>query len=103
MLPRARLTRSNENTTSHTFDNTDAKGRKHGVEIVTFDASFKEIDESTPYYTYWRHEPGEFFGLHLQATKDGKAWGASQRTQIFNTKEERAAAIEKRMQAARKK
>ncbi len=78
----------------------DRLGRDIGVRIATFAAVFTEAsEEDTGCY---RHEPGYFFGVNIQATRNGVEYGASQPNKYFKTIEERDAHIAKRLEESRK-
>lgn len=85
----------------HRFEGVvDEKKRECGVRVLRWEGNFIEApaDAVTGYDDFW---VGPFFACDVQATKDGKEWGAGQRRHYFKTKAEREAYITKRVDEAR--
>lgn len=78
----------------------DAKGRKMGLRVRTCEMTFVAAKEDER--TWFRLEPGHYYVVQIQASKNGEKWGAAQPNQYFKTEAERAAAIAKRLAAASK-
>lgn len=76
----------------------DEKGRWLGTGINTFTSEFSPAGGVCGYPM----EPGRYYSVCIQATKDGKDWGASQPTKHFKTAEERADYIKKTVEQRRK-
>lgn len=79
--------------TRRTFADLDKKGRTIGG-IVTL----REVDMAPgedQYGSYCNMEPGHYFTMTPQATRNGSGYGASQFTRYFKTEAERTAAVEK--------
>lgn len=83
------------------FQVVDAKGRKIGAMVTTFEIDYVEIQEDSQ--SFWRQAPGHYFVMCPQATRDGKPYGACQRDQLFTTEAERNAARAKYFAGARKR
>lgn len=66
---------------------TDKYGRKIGVEISTYEATFTELPEDV--CAYYSIEAGHYFALRFWATRDGKTYGALQPNNFFKTEKER--------------
>lgn len=80
----------------------DSKGREIGCvierSVVTFTA--EPLREYASFYAdKWL---GAGFGACVEAARDGKRYGASQRTTFFQTEAEREAFVAKRIEASRK-
>lgn len=73
----------------------DKKGREIGMEVRSFECDFVEIPAGST-GTYYTIEPGHYFAAITQATRDGKGFGAGQRTHYFKTEEERSIYLAKR-------
>lgn len=83
------------NITQYGFDRTDAKGRKIGMRARTETVTLRAATDADKWgYTL---EPGVYFTLNMQMTKNGEKWGASQRTFYFKTAEERDAKLANRV------
>lgn len=61
-----------------------------------------EIEER-PYHGGTQKEPGTYYSFRPHATRNARNYGASQRSDWFNTEEEREAAIQKYLAGARKR
>jgi hypothetical protein len=101
MTNRTKQIRANLVSETRTFDNVDAKGRKHGIRVITWDAVFVAQDDQQA--SYWTKAPGFYYAACIEATKNGTQFGAGQPAQFFATVAERDAAIAKRDAAARLK
>lgn len=86
---------------THEGMNVDAKGRAHGLILKTFEVDFVEVQVDAK--SFYSIKPGHYFAASMQSSKDGKAFGASQKTQYFKTREERTAEIIKRLGSMLKK
>lgn len=80
-------------------ENADAKGRKNGVFIETYEGDMIDRPEGQVGYYYSERMTlrGRVYALCLQAGKDGSQWGASQGFKFFGSEAERDAAIAKRV------
>lgn len=74
----------------------DAKGRVIGLFVKFWERDFSEIPEDTN-CGFYRLEPGRYYVVRVQTTKDGNSWGATQGTKHFKTQSERADYILKRI------
>lgn len=86
------------------FGYTDAKGREHGYRMYTFEMDVVTKEIAADDYSVWtsRLEAGHYYGVIPHATKDGKNWGASQKTEYFATIEARDIWMAKRWAQALK-
>lgn len=96
-----RTNERNEVTGNILSGKVDAKGRKMGTLVTQFECDFVEVTE-TSNRGYYTRAPGKYFAALIQASKDGKSWGSSQRTQYFATSKERDTAVSKRLAKAAK-
>jgi|ERR1041385_146649 hypothetical protein len=78
----------------------DAKGRWMGCKVFTGTLETAAAPEKMG--AYYLLEPGFYFTAYVQATRDGKLYGASQPSHQFKTVEERADWIAKRVESGRK-
>jgi hypothetical protein len=86
----ARIT-TNQTKSFCDFPSRDAKGRTIGAHIYRFDAEHVVSDDGLR--NHYIFPAGRYFGFKPQATRNGASYGAAQSTQLFNTVEEREAAI----------
>lgn len=85
-------------TTTYTNGKVDAKGRVLGVMVKTWECDAVEGPAPEEGYQSGHNlAPGAYFCARIQATKNGKPWGATQPTQYFTTQDERRKAIVKRI------
>lgn len=96
----ARIT-TNETKSFCDFPSRDAKGRTIGAHVMRFEADHVVADE--PRRNQYKILAGHYFGFRPQATRNGMSFGAGQPTQLFNTVEEREAAIEAYLKGAMKR
>jgi len=87
--------RRNEFLATKSSGKVDAKGRKQGFLVRTFEVTLVEAPEGH-LGTFFALEAGEWFGVRIQATRDDKPFGASQPNKYFKTEAERQAYIAKR-------
>lgn len=66
----------------------DEKGRKIGVEVSTRTRNITSREDGKSGYVAAAEDFGVMYGVTIQKTKDGKRWGASQRTHWFKTEDE---------------
>jgi hypothetical protein len=71
----------------------DARKRAVGAEILTWEETFIAAPEDAPYC--WMGSPGHKFAARCQNTRNGRSYGASNRSQYFDTGDERQAYINK--------
>lgn len=79
----------------------DSKGRAVGADVYIGEVSFSLAPDSD--ISYYTHAPGAYCYFRPEATRGGKAFGASQPERIFDTPEERDAAIDAYLKDARKR
>jgi hypothetical protein len=83
----------------------DAKGRECGMVIqlltVTVGAGAPAADAPDQLETFV--EPGRWLAANVQTARDGKPYGASQRSRYFRSEAERASYIRARVEQARKR
>lgn len=84
----------------HLFGVEDSRGREIGAWIRTEEISFRE---STSQWGYYLIKPGSYFSVKMQATRGEVAYGASQPTHYYETKEERDSAIAAYLKSAHKR
>jgi hypothetical protein len=82
------------------FGFNDDKGRQIGVVITRFNAKFEAADEDAR--SWYRQEPGDYFGVTVHAARNGVGYGASQPYQYFASEAGREAYVAKRVAATRK-
>jgi len=87
--------------TDHTYPVTDAAGRAIGAKVSTWEATFGPSPPEDS--SWWSLAPGHYFACRMQATRNGKPYGATQKAQYFTTPEARKAAIQKYLDAAAKR
>lgn len=83
------------------FDIEDAKGRRIGVHVKTYEVDFVEASEGQ--YSSCNLPVGHYFALNCHATRDGASYGAYQKTQFFTSEAERSEALEKYLANAKKR
>lgn len=86
---------------AHDFNVCDSRGRLIGAVIY-----YREIElvEAAPETRSWYNHPaGYWYTATMQATRDGKPYGASQTRRWFATEAEREAAVNKYLADARKR
>ena len=81
----------------------DQKGRRIGVHIWYFEVDFVGLPGEWEHSFYVHMAPGHYLGACMQATRDGKCYGASQKDSHFLTGEERDTAVNKYLLNARKR
>lgn len=96
----ARIT-TNETKSFCDFPSRDAKGRTIGAHIYRSDVEHVVSDGGLR--NHYIFPAGRYFGFKPQATRNGASYGACQSLQLFNTIEEREAAIEKYIKGAMKR
>lgn len=103
-VTRTRLVRGDDRSNRVVeFNYDDRFGRQIGVCIMTSTDTFidltpEEVEETRRSYRSFYSKPaGTYFMLDMQVTRNGKLYGASQRTQYFATAAERQTAIDKRL------
>jgi hypothetical protein len=95
--------RQNEKREHTAFGLTDERGREIGALAVTFECDYiTRDDEADKFRACFRIAPGHYFEAYVHATRNEKAFGASQRTMIFQTAAERDAYVTKRLENSRK-
>ena len=102
MTNRFHLTTDNATATHEhvAFDNRDAKGRQIGCVADRMVGTFAAANATQTFYEdKWL---GTAYTARVEATRDGKRYGSTQRTSIFRTEAEREAFIAKRIAASRK-
>ena len=101
-MPKTRITEEcSEGTEVYEFG-TDGKGRTVGARLTYGVAAYEDIQEENP-ASWFNYSAGSYYTLRTQATRNGKAFGASQPTHHFATWAERDAAAKKYLAAARKR
>ncbi len=95
----AKETKSQQRVVS--FGVKDSKGREIGAQIRTWETDFESTSPEAK--VWYAIKPGHYFSLYAQATRGGKAFGASQSTHYFTIVSARNAAIEKYLAQARKR
>lgn len=83
------------------FDVRDQRGRAIGAAVTTFMVTFTALPDGAT--SGWCHAPGTFFGLCVQATRNGRGYGASQPWRFFATAAERARALAASLTASRRR
>lgn len=73
---------------------TDTKGRVEGRRVTCFELDMYKSETQTSGY---RMEPGHYYVVQIQKTKDGVAFGSTQRDYYFKSVSERAYHILKRV------
>jgi hypothetical protein len=81
------------------FDVLDKRGRVVGARITRNEHTYTEGGDRA----WYEQTPGTFYAFTPHATRNGETYGASQRTVLCATPEEREAAIAKYLRAARKR
>lgn len=76
----------------------DRLGRLIGAEITTCETTYRPAAPDAN--IGWPKEPGTYFTLIAQATRNGLSYGAGQGDRYFKTLEERNAAIDKYLKEA---
>lgn len=90
---------TNRNKEVIEFGVADEKGRTIGVEVITTEFDFVEVEGDYGYtLTSGAHK---FFG-NVMMTRGGKTFGASQRSSMFDTAAERDAYVARRIAASKK-
>lgn len=91
--------------TKHETTATDGKGRKIGFMVIRRTIEYTAPPEGERVYTLLSFERGYglFHTVEVQMTKNGKPFGASQRTEIFNTEAEAEAHTVKTLEARKRK
>ncbi|MBC8984075.1 hypothetical protein IAI52_27900 [Pseudomonas lurida] len=105
---KAKITNQTTAATSQLgFGYYDSFGREIGMMTCVWEVDVVEVDGVAITYHTGFSEPGHYFAAETQATRNGKAYGASQRDQYFKTCEERDVYLARRwadsLKAAKKK
>jgi hypothetical protein len=82
------------------FPAKDAKGRTIGAHVYRSTVRFDPVKDGQAGY---RHLPGVYEGLRVQATRNGLPYGASQSWRYFDTAEARDAALAKYLRDAQRR
>jgi hypothetical protein len=85
---------------SFAFEAFDAKGRQIGCIVQRNEVEFVAAPEGQTWG--WTSMEGHYYAARVEASRDGKVYGASQPTRYFVTKDEAEAFIAKRVDASRK-
>jgi hypothetical protein len=102
MTYRTTLTRTTDmQTTEEDFGTQDAKGRRIGARIRTWETLAETAAPDA--CMYYHLAPGTYFTLDVQATRDGTRFGASQHLRYFATAAERDNALARYLIDARKR
>jgi len=85
----------------HDFGCNDKRGRRMGTRIIikSFDAVPQDADKDYG----WLIEPGHYFRLSFQVTRDGERYGASNSGKLFKTQAEADGAAIAYLSGARKR
>jgi hypothetical protein len=83
------------------FGVADKRGRAIGALVETETVTF--VPAPVGATSGWHRAPGTFFRLCVQATRNGKEYGASQPDHYFATEAERVAAITKMLAGSRRR
>ena len=105
---RLRIDYDTEETVRYDFLCRDRLGREIGAKVQTYRADCAAAHTCTgDGETFWGYlttlEPGRYFALYVQATRNGVSYGPMQSPQFFATAEERGVAIEKYLKGAQKR
>lgn len=88
-------------TTSNDFGFLDKRGRKIGAIVTRATLDYVPAPEGA--YSGYSKAPGTYQGMLVQATRDGKSFGACQSWTSFDTVSEREKAITKYLASAKKR
>jgi hypothetical protein len=93
------VSRSNEHKDHVSLGHLDGRARQIGADIWTWEV-LMELLPSDHKGTYSRLQPGSYFVLRTQATRNGVAYGATQRARFFKSVGERELARRKYLGSA---
>lgn len=97
----------NSKTEAHTFGLYDKEGREMGAAVTTYDVSIEHYDAGNSHMDVASYvgvgTPGFYPVSYICTTRDGRSYGALQKSKIFLTEEERAKYISKRLSEMRKR
>lgn len=88
---------------AHDFGVKDPRGRAIGASVSYAMITHEKVSIYDVNGAYWRVAPGAYFGLHTQATRDGRTYGASQTWQLFKTAGDRSDALGAYLRGAEKR
>ena len=82
----------------------DKFGREIGAQIRTFEVTFSpEKPTGETSHCWYEIEPGDYYGLHVWATRNDKLYGPVQPDHYYKTIDDRNKAIEKYLTSAQKR
>jgi len=84
------------------FEITDQSGRKTGLRVSKWVSEFKGF-EPGPFESFFQIEPGIYYGLKIQPTRDGKDFGSIQQRKFFKTDTERDQETGRRVKESKKR
>lgn len=82
-----------EDTVRRNFGVKDRLGREIGGIAYRFRETFTEVPEGQTYH-HRGYAPGQYFAFNPHASRNGREYGALQKTQYFTDAESRDAAVE---------
>jgi hypothetical protein len=90
-----------ELTGRDSFGLVDAKGRAIGAVWRIVPVTFEPIE--TEAFGWYGHAPGHYYAAHVQPTRDGKPFGATQPDRMCSALEAARSKVEALIEASRKR
>jgi hypothetical protein len=78
----------------------DERSRAVGVSVSRFVSNYRPKTDADRSWTIGINAPGDWFGVRVQGTRDGRSFGASQARHYFRTEAEREGFVQARIKAS---